>query len=249
MRQLVFLITLGWMVLHVHQGEAQTFPFEFGVEKQMNTLFDKGEDIGNAIRWVDVNTTDTTWYQKEDVLVCKGWPIGVIRSEKMYENFILHVEWRHMELGGNSGIFVWSDAIPDPIGRLPGGVEVQMLELDWVNQNIRDGVKPPIAYVHGELFGVGGVTTDTDNPRGVRSKSVENRCLGRGEWNKYTVVCVDGTIKLSVNGKFVNGISKSTKRKGYLCLEAEGAEIEFRNLQVIELEGSALNTEHIVGEL
>ena len=36
-------------------------------------------------------------------------------------------------------------------------VEVQMLELDWVKQNTRDGKTPPIAYVHGEVFGVGGV--------------------------------------------------------------------------------------------
>ena len=50
------------------------------------------------------------------------------------------------------GVFVWSDAKPDEKSRLPGGVEVQMLELDWVNQNIRDGVTPPIAYIHGELF-------------------------------------------------------------------------------------------------
>ena len=60
---------------------------------------------------------------------------------------------------------------------------MQMLELDWVNQNIRDGVTPPIAYVHGELFGVGGVETIPDNPRGARSKSIENRCKGKGEWN------------------------------------------------------------------
>jgi len=33
----------------------------------------------------------------------------------------------------------------------------------------------------------------------------------------------------------VNGISKSTQKKGYLCLEAEGAEIEFRNFKLIEL--------------
>ncbi|MGZ5219985.1 MAG: family 16 glycoside hydrolase, partial [Chitinophagaceae bacterium] len=100
---------------------------------------------------------------------------------------------------------------------------------------MRDGVKPPIAYVHGELFGVGGVETVPDNPRGTRSKSIENRCKGKGEWNYYTVVCVDGTIKLSVNGKFVNGISKSTVRKGYLCLESEGAEIQFRNLKIVAL--------------
>jgi hypothetical protein len=49
------------------------------------------------------------------------------------------------------------------------------------------------------------------------------------------VVCVDGTIKLSVNGTFVNGISQSTQRKGYLCLEAEGAKIEMKNFKLIEL--------------
>jgi hypothetical protein len=65
--------------------------------------------------------------------------------------------------------------------------------------------------------------------------SVENRCKGRGEWNVYEVVAVDGTIKLSVNGKFVNGIRKSTQKKGYLCLESEGAKIHFRNIQIMEL--------------
>ncbi|MNR39267.1 hypothetical protein D3C85_1574620 [compost metagenome] len=110
-----------------------------------------------------------------------------------------------------------------------------MLELEWPDLNMKDGIKPPIAYVHGELFGVGGVETVPDNPRGDRSKSIENRCKGKGEWNAYKVICVDGTIKLSVNGKFVNGISKSTVKKGYLCLEAEGAEIDFRNLKVTEL--------------
>jgi hypothetical protein len=38
-----------------------------------------------------------------------------------------------------------------------------------------------------------------------------------------------------VNGKVVNGIAKATQKKGYLCLESEGAEIHFRNLKIIEL--------------
>jgi hypothetical protein len=147
------------------------------------------------VHWIQVNTEPETWRKKGDVLVCSGLPIGVIRSEKEYENFIMHIEWRHMEAGGNSGTFVWSKAIPGE-NRLPDGVEVQMLELDWVNQNLRNGEKPPVAYVHGELFGVGGVKIVPDNPRGERSKSVENRCKGKGEWNTYDVVCVDGTVKL-----------------------------------------------------
>lgn len=188
-----------------------------------------------SLKWVNVNTAEDTWNVKNGMLISTGKPIGVMRSEKQYENFIMHVEWRHMEKGGNSGVFVWSKAEPDPESRLPDGVEVQMLELGWVELNTKDGVVPPIAYVHGELFGVGGVKTDPDNPRGERSKSIENRCKGKGEWNTYDVVCVDGTIKLSVNGKFVNGIRNSTQRKGYLCLEAEGAEIHMRNFRLIEL--------------
>jgi hypothetical protein len=65
--------------------------------------------------------------------------------------------------------------------------------------------------------------------------SIENRCKGRGEWNTYDVVAVDGVIKLFVNGKVVNGIPGSTQKKGYLCLESEGAEIHFRNIKIMEL--------------
>ena len=191
-----------------------------------------GKDLSG---WINVNTDPDTWKVKDGLLICSGHPIGVMRSERQYENFILHIEWMHMEPGGNSGVFVWSDARPQAKSRLPNGVEVQMLELDWVNLNKVNGEKPPLAYVHGELFGVGGVETTPDNPRGPRSKSVENRCKPRGEWNTYDVVCVDGVIKLSVNGKFVNGISRSTQKKGYLCLESEGAEIHFRNIRILEL--------------
>ena len=232
----------------IHQAFSQEVLFEFGERKNFDDLI-TNTGKSEVLRWVDVNTSDSTWRLADNLLVNTGLPIGVVRSEKMYQNFILHVEWRHMEKGGNSGIFAWCDAVPESHNRLPSGVEIQMLELDWVNQNIRNGETPPIAYVHGELFGAGQTKTTPDNPRGERSKSVENRCLGVGEWNKYTVVCVDGTIKLSVNGKFVNGISKSTQRMGYLCLEAEGAEIQFRNLQLIELDEGYILPEHIVKEL
>lgn len=209
-------------------------PITFGSEVKLNQVLSSKKAKEEPITWINVNTEPQTWRKEKDLLICSGQPIGVMRSEKQYENFMLHVEWRHMEPGGNSGIFVWSDARPGE-NRLPGGVEVQMLELDWVKLNTKNGVVPPIAYVHGELFGVGGVNIVPDNPRGTRSKSVENRSKGHGEWNTYDVVCVDGVIKHSVNGKFVNGISKSSLKKGYLCLESEGAEIHFRNLKIVEL--------------
>ncbi|MDI6447756.1 3-keto-disaccharide hydrolase [Anaerobaca lacustris] len=204
-----------------------------GVElPQFRSLFN-GKDLTG---WVNVNTAEDTWSVRDGLLVCSGHPIGVMRSDRQYENFILHIEWRHMEAGGNSGVFVWSEGTVPEGKRLPKGMEVQMLELDWVNQHKRpDGSLPPIAYVHGELFGAGGLEATPDNPRGNRSISLENRCKGKGQWNVYDVVCVDGTVKLAVNGKFVNSIRNSSVKKGYLCLESEGAEIHFRNIWILEL--------------
>ncbi len=216
------------------QGQSNELLFEFGEEIPWEAKYSGKGPAGQSIKWFNVNTTPETWSWKQDKLICSGNPIGVVRSEKQYENFIMHIEWMHMEPGGNSGTFIWSKAIPGE-NRLPDGVEVQMLELDWVTLNTRDGKKPPEAYVQGELFGVGGVKIVPDNPRGERSKSIEHLCKPRGEWNTYDVVCVDGVVKLSVNGVFVNGISKSTQKKGHICLEAEGAEIHFRNLKIVEL--------------
>ena len=216
---------------------------KFGKAVSLQKAWLKTGEKDSPLIWIDVNTSPETWSLKKDILVCSGRPIGVMRSEKQYENFILHVEWMHIEPGGNSGTFVWSSARPNEKSRLPDGVEVQMLDLEWVTKNTRNGVVPPVAYVHGELFGVGGVKTTPDNPRGTRSMSIENRCKGKGEWNTYDVVCVDGVIKLSVNGKFVNGISKSTQKKGYICLESEGGEIHFRNIRIIELPAGVTSPE------
>ena len=231
--KLILFIVFNTILYQDHTAQITTL--KFGKEKISTQVYSNHKSKGTDIEWINVNTAPDTWSQNKKELICTGKPIGVMRSKKQYENFLLHVEWKHMELGGNSGVFVWSDAIPGAQNRLPNGVEVQMLDLNWVRLNTKDGIEPPIAYVHGELFGVGGVETVPDNPRGTRSKAIENRCKGRGEWNTYDVVCIDGVVKLSVNGKFVNGLAKSSQKKGYLCLESEGAEIHFRNFTLIEL--------------
>ena len=193
---------------------------------QVRDLFN-GKDLSG---WVNVNTAKDTWAVQDGTLMCTGQPIGVLRTDRQYENFILTLEWKHLTAGGNSGVFIWSEGVPPEGKQLPKGVEVQILELEWAVQNNQTD-----AYVHGEIFGTGDLKVTPDNPRNVRSKSAENRCKGKGEWNQYTIVAVDGVVKLSVNGKFVNGISNASIKKGYICLESEGAPIHFRNIKIIEL--------------
>jgi len=200
------------------------------------TLFN-GKDLSG---WKDVNTSPDTWNVKNGILICSGNPIGVMRSDMQYENFILEIEWKHMEAGGNSGVFIWSEGTPFKDDPLTKAIEVQMLELDWAEQHKRTD-----DYVHGELFPTMDLTAIPDNPRGNRSKSIEKRCKGKGEWNKYIVVAVDGTVKLSVNGKFVNGLRESGRKKGYICLEAEGSEIHFRNIRIMELPAGVITEDEI----
>ena len=170
------LMFLSILLISSQISYSQETLFEFGTSTSMDAVLSKAKEKENKLKWVNVNTTKETWkLMKDGTLSNTGLPIGVIRSEKQYENFILHVEWKHMEAGGNSGVFAWSGAKPIGKNPLPDGVEIQMLDLEWVDLNIRNGVKPPIAYVHGELFGVQGVSTIADNPRGDRSKSIENR--------------------------------------------------------------------------
>ncbi len=243
MKTFQLVLMFGFMTLLVSGSQILADgPFQY------QHLFN-GQDLTG---WVNVNTADDTWSVRDGLLICSGHPIGVMRTANQYENFILHIEWRHMEAGGNSGVFAWSEGTVPDGRRLPKGLEVQMLELEWIKLNKRkDGSLQPIAYVQGELFGAGGLETIPDNPRGSRSKSIEHRCKGKGQWNIYDVVCVDGVVKLSINGKFVNGVSHSAVKKGYLCLESEGAEIHFRNIQIMELPPGITSADQIaatVGE-
>ena len=64
----------------------------------------------------------------------------------------------------------------------------------------------------------------------------------------HDVVAVDGVLKLSVNGKFVNGISHATQKKGYICMESEGAKIYFRNVRIMELPPGVTSAEQSAPE-
>lgn len=190
--------------------------------------------------WVHVNDNPGTWSVKDGMIVTTGFPIGFLRTDRMYENFILEFEWNHRprkdNREGNSGCFVWADPIPAVgQGSFARAIEVQVL----VNLEYRDKKTGAItATSHGDLFSIWGAKATPDRPHPLgweRCLPSEDRAKGFGEWNHYRVTAKDGILKLAVNGKEVSGMSKATPRKGYLALESEGNECWFRNLRIKEL--------------
>src|SRR5687768_13727800 len=54
----------------------------------------------------DVKMEDV-WSAKDGVLKCKGKPSGYLLTKKNdYENYVLELEWRWPEKGGNNGVLV-----------------------------------------------------------------------------------------------------------------------------------------------
>lgn len=189
-----------------------------------------------------VNCDPETWTWNEHGVHCTGSPVGVIRSKKPYTNFELVVEWRHLKSGGNSGVFVWGteqSLAKLQRNQLPQGIEVQVLDHGYAEQYEKQNGKPPDWFTtHGDVFPTGGSKMKPFAPfapNGERSFPRKRLSKGIGEWNHYYVRCINGEVRLWVNGEEVSGGSDCEPASGFLCLESEGAPIDFRNLRLREL--------------
>jgi len=194
-----------------------------------------GKDLSG---WVRVNTPVETWTMDNGMLVCTGKPIGELRTERMYQNFEMELEWRHMVPKGNAGVFVWADDITSRGVPFHRGIEVQVLENAYGNTQSHT--------THGDIFPIHGAQMTPVNGRGgSRAFPTEERSKPSPEWNHYRIVCQDGAIALSVNGKLVTQGRDAIPRKGYICLESEGGVVHYRNVRIKELPASPIDEAHV----
>ena len=209
--------------------------------------------------FTNVNCKEDTWsFEKSGLIKCTGRPVGVIRTKKMVTNLELVVQWRHLKHAGNSGVFLW--AMPESIkklaagqGRLPAGIEVQVLELGYETNWEKGKGKPSDWFTsHGDVFPTGGARMKAftpqityakkdgtkytvGKPNSSRSFPTQRLTKGVGEWNHYYIRAINGEVRLWVNGVEVCGGTGCKPATGYLCLESEGAPIEFKGLRIREL--------------
>jgi hypothetical protein len=228
MRHLSLLLTLALLPATAVSGDKKQHD---GFQPMFN-----GKDLTG---WINVNCAPETFFVKDDMIITTGKPIGYLRTERQYENFIAEFDWMHLPprpgAVGNSGFFVWADPIPAVGTGYTRGIEVQVLvNLEWTDKKSGKST----ATSQGDLFSIWGATCFPDRPHPLgweRCIPLESHCKGENEWNHYRVHANDGVIKLSVNGKEVSGVSKCSPRKGYLALESEGSECRFKNLKIKEL--------------
>ena len=198
-------------------------------------------DLGEA-DFVNVNCDADTWSWKDGVARCTGKPVGVIRSREPLTNLEMALEWRHLSPGGNSGVFLWAPpavfAGLKPGTLPPGGIEVQVLDHAYTQQYEASGAKADWFTTDGDVFPVGSSSMKPFPPvapQSSRSFPTARHSRGTPEWNHYFIRAINGEVRLWVNGHEVSGGSGCTPATGHLCLESEGAPVEFRRMRIRQL--------------
>jgi len=163
-----------------------------------------------------------TWSIDQGVLRCTGRPAGYMRTETPYADYHLHVEWRWPGKPGNNGVLV----------HMTGADKVWPKSLECQLQSGHAG----------DFWVIGGVETAEHAQGGSRVKGRRTIKLKDssekpvGQWNAYDIICKDDWVVVMVNGVLQNVATQCSEKAGKICLQSEGAAIEYRNLYIEPLE-------------
>jgi hypothetical protein len=195
-----------------------------------------GKDLSN---WdADVPARDTnpnapaSFIIRNGMLVSLGKPEGHLVTKQQYRDYRLEAEYRFASKPGNCGILVHASRPRALYKMFPQSIEVQMMSGDagdfWcIQENIEvpdmEKRRPRKA---GEKWG--GAEGDARRILNLTDKSEKPV----GEWNTMAIEARGRTIKVWVNGDLVNEGSNATADHGKIAVQAEGAEVEFRRLEI-----------------
>jgi hypothetical protein len=189
------------------------------VPKEKIALFNGKDFTGWKLFVPDQNHDVTkTWSVVDGMIRCEGKPNGYMRTEKDYSDYLLHVEWRWPEKGGNSGVLIHNSG--DDV------VWPKSLECQLASGNA------------GDFWAIGGVEFKehakggqrVSGRRTIKLKDSSEKPVG--QWNAYDIICKDDWVVVLVNGVLQNVATKCSEKSGRICLQSEGAPIEFRNIYI-----------------
>jgi hypothetical protein len=183
-----------------------------------------GQDLAGWIAYSELPTAET-WKVEDGLLRCVGTAKGYLRTTQAWSDYRLHVEWRWPAKPGNSGVMV---NLTGPDLLWPKSIECQLA-------HGRAGDFAFFSDARGQEEVVSrnpsGVSTGR-RARDAAAGAVENPA---GEWNAYDIIVAGDTITVSINGVQVNRLTGVTPSAGMIALQAEGAAIDFRHVELTPL--------------
>lgn len=170
----------------------------------------------------------------DSLLVSMGEPRGHLITDPVFSNYRLDVEYRFAAEPGNCGVLVHASTPRALYQMFPKSLEIQMQSGDagdfWcIVENItvpnmveRRGPEESWGIVEGKNRRIVNLTDDSEKPL--------------GEWNTMKIECVTDTVKVWVNNNLVNYGYNCTATKGQIAVQAEGAKVEFRKIDLTPID-------------
>ena len=165
----------------------------------------------------DEINADEIWSVKNGVIHCTGIPKGYMRTESDFTNYILYIEWRWVEKEGNSGVLIHTQG-SDKIW--PNCIECQL----------KSGKAGDFVLMGKGSISIEGNKYINNKGNQVIPKIQKSSEKPVGEWNSYKIICDDDKITCYVNDVLQHKGNDASLTKGKICLQSEGAPIEFRNI-------------------
>lgn len=195
-----------------------------------------GKDLSG---WVaDVPKADTdpslapSFIVRNGCLVSLGEPRGHLITTESYQNYHLVLEYRFPGKPGNCGVLVHASKLRARSNMFPQSLEVQMMHQHagdfWcIEEDIRvPDMERRRPRAEGQKWGGSG----SDARRILNLTDGSEKPLG--EWNRMEIQCQGKEIRVIVNGVLVNEGYDCTATQGKIAIQAEGAEVEFRKIEL-----------------
>ena len=180
----------------------------------------------------------------DGVIYCSGYPHGYLRTEERFRNYRLMLQWRWIPSpplqtpegrprSRNSGVLLHMQP-PDEVW--PKSLEAQLMEHNAGDFYVIGGLEFQ-EHSEARLDGVEAAGEDEV----LRQRALNNRRLPKREntsentfaqWNTYEIVCKDDTVTLWVNGVLQNRATYVSVVEGHICLQSEGAPLQFRDVWI-----------------
>ncbi len=190
-------------------------------------------ESAGTVTWTAFSEDDGTrledvWKISPESIVCKGTPLGYLRTEQDFTDFILELEWRWpKDQPGKGGVLIRTTG-KDKIW--PKSLEAQINAGGagdfWGLDGYRlTGPKERMKTLETDQF---GKLTNLSKTEASERKA--------GEWNRYEIVAQGDKVTLKINDHVVNETTTCDVIPGKICLTSEGSEIHFRNVKITVLD-------------
>jgi hypothetical protein len=169
---------------------------------------------------------------RDGKLVSLGKPEGHLLTDRRYRDYRLEVEYRFAGKPGNCGVLIHASTPRALYKMFPKSIEVQLMSGNagdfWV---IQEDIKVENMEVRRPRRGTekwGGAEGDARRVLNLTDGSEKPL----GEWNRLVVEARGRSITVWLNGDLVNNGVDASVDQGRIALQAEGAEVEFRTVDI-----------------